>query len=322
MPDPGSSSKPQAAADDADDGIDAEVAALIRSGPFETMILDTPPSEFDTAKLVEALTSPYIADDGAGGVALDPHALKKLFSTVSAMLSTMEAEAAEQTAELEQDAESVEDDYRGGLSQHQSTLELLSANLARVDERFRKVTADAVRIGDSLGRKEAQRARAADAIELLEHFKVFDELPEGFADGGGAALAAAARARLPAVFADEDRRMEAARVLSRLRAISFELDAPGLGRAAGNMRAYADFLEAELLDLFERAAGRAPPEAEFMRECADILYALNEGDHLQGRYVYGVVSRRLAHGGAAVAEGGLGAAGGGADQVRTAESEV
>lgn len=283
-----------------DGGIDAEVEALIRSGPFESMLVDTPPSEFDTAALLETLTAPYIADDGAGSVALDPHALKKLFSTVSAMLEGMQAEAAEQSAELEEDAESVEDDYRRGLARHQTALELLSGNLSRVDERFRRVTTAAVRTGDSLARKEAQRARAADAVELLDHFRVFDTLPPGFADDE-ASLATAVRSRLPAVFADDDRRMEAARVLSRLRAICFELDAPGLGAAAANMRAYSDFLERELLDLFERAAARSPPDADFMRECAEILYALNEGDHLQGRYVYSVVSKRLAHGSAATA---------------------
>jgi hypothetical protein len=70
----------------------------------------------------------------------------------------------------------------------------------------------------------------------------------------------------------------------------------------------SDFLEQELLDLFERAASRTPPEADFMQECADILYALNEGDHLQGRYVFYVVSKRLGHGSssaAAAAAGGL-----------------
>jgi hypothetical protein len=38
-----------------------------------------------------------------------------------------------------------------------------------------------------------------------------------------------------------------------------------------------------------------------MQECADILYALNEGDHLQGRYVFYVVSKRLGHGSSASA---------------------
>lgn len=56
-------------------------------------------------------------------------------------------------------------------------------------------------------------------------------------------------------------------------------------------QAYSDFLEQELLDLFERAAGRSPPEVELMRECSDILFALNEGDHLQSRFVFYVVTQ-------------------------------
>ena len=57
------------------------------------------------------------------------------------------------------------------------------------------------------------------------------------------------------------------------------------------LQAYSDFLEQELLDLFERAAGRSPPEVELMRECSDILFALNEGDHLQSRFVFFVVTQ-------------------------------
>jgi Exocyst complex component Sec10 len=224
------------AEEDASPELDDEVAALVRKGPFESMILETPPAQFDAAELVEALTSPYIADAGAGVVALDPQALKKLFSTVQVMLSGMAVEAEQQTVELELDAGPVEDEYRQGLAQHASTLELLSSNLAKVDTRFRKVTAEAVRTGDSLGKKEAQRLRAANAIELLEYFKVFDELPAGFADGQNSVLQH--MKALPIVFSDEDRRAEAAQVLSRLRAVTFELEAPGLDRAAGNMRAY------------------------------------------------------------------------------------
>lgn len=57
------------------------------------------------------------------------------------------------------------------------------------------------------------------------------------------------------------------------------------------LQAYSDFLEQELLDLFERAAGRSPPEVALMRECSDILFALNEGDHLQSRFVFFVVTQ-------------------------------
>lgn len=57
------------------------------------------------------------------------------------------------------------------------------------------------------------------------------------------------------------------------------------------VQAYSDFLEQELLDLFERAAGRSPPEVELMKECSDILFALNEGDHLQSRFVFYVVTQ-------------------------------
>ncbi|CAN0425782.1 unnamed protein product [Ascophyllum nodosum] len=65
----------------------------------------------------------------------------------------------------------------------------------------------------------------------------------------------------------------------------------GARQSSSHLQAYSDFLEQELLDLFERAAGRSPPEVELMRECSDILFALNEGDHLQSRFVFYVVTQ-------------------------------
>lgn len=47
---------------------------------------DSDPDKVDRAKLVEILTAPYIEDSGDGIVALDPHALKKLFTTTSNLL--------------------------------------------------------------------------------------------------------------------------------------------------------------------------------------------------------------------------------------------
>lgn len=47
---------------------------------------ETEADKFDRAKLVEVLTAPYIEDSGDGIVALDPHALKKLFTTSIGLL--------------------------------------------------------------------------------------------------------------------------------------------------------------------------------------------------------------------------------------------
>lgn len=77
--------------------------------------------------------------------------------------------------------------------------------------------------------------------------------------------------------------------MSRMINVVHRLGAPGGGLRP--KQAYSDFLEQELLDLFERAAGRSPPEVALMRECSDILFALNEGDHLQSRYVFYVVTQ-------------------------------
>lgn len=43
--------------------------------------------------------------------------------------------------------------------------------LEAVEHRFRETAHKAVRIGDRLARMEAQRARAAEAMDLLEYFK-------------------------------------------------------------------------------------------------------------------------------------------------------
>ncbi|CAM9397635.1 unnamed protein product, partial [Ectocarpus sp. 6 AP-2014] len=96
---------------------------------------------------------------------------------------------------------------------------------------------------------------------------------------------------LPLVFCDEDRTAEAATVLAKLKSITHELESKELDEAAKKLQAYSDFLEQELRDLCERAAGRSPPEVALMRECSDILFALNEGDRLQSRFVFFVVTQ-------------------------------
>ena len=45
-------------------------------------------------------------------------------------------------------------------------------SLEGVEHRFRETAHKAVRIGDRLSKMEKQRARAAEAVELLEFFKV------------------------------------------------------------------------------------------------------------------------------------------------------
>ncbi|CAN0119184.1 unnamed protein product, partial [Laminaria digitata] len=119
--------------------------------------------------------------------------------------------------------------------------------------------------------------------------QVFEGLPKGFSEDQDTVVRY--MKLLPAVFSDEDRRAEAAAVLAKLKSVTHELESKELDVAARNLQAYSDFLEQELLDLFERAAGRSPPEVELMRECSDILFALNEGDHLQSRFVFYVVTQ-------------------------------
>lgn len=53
---------------------------------WELRVQESEADKFDRAKLVEVLTAPYIEDSGGGIVALDPHALKKLFTTTIGLL--------------------------------------------------------------------------------------------------------------------------------------------------------------------------------------------------------------------------------------------
>lgn len=49
-------------------------------------------------------------------------------------------------------------------------------SLEGVEHRFRETAHKAVRIGDRLSRMEAQRARAAEAMDLLDYFEASDPL--------------------------------------------------------------------------------------------------------------------------------------------------
>ncbi|CBJ33796.1 conserved unknown protein [Ectocarpus siliculosus] len=208
---------------------------------------------FDRAKLVEILTAPYIGDSGDGIVALDPHALKKLFTTNGNLLQEMGVEGERKRLAMAGETGAIEEDYRQGLASHATRLNEVQDSLEGVEHRFQWTVHKAVRIGDRLSKMEGQRARAAEAMDLLEFLKV----------------------------------------LAKLKSITHELESKELDEAAKKLQAYSDFLEQELLDLFERTAGRSPPEVALMRECSDILFALNEGDHLQSRFVFFVVTQAV-----------------------------
>eukprot|EP00903_Cladosiphon_okamuranus_P022367 g20571.t1 len=274
--------------------LDRKAKQLVLDSAFASMINDSDPDNFDRAKLVEVLTAPYIEDSGDGIVALDPHALKKLFTTTSSLLQEMGVEGERKRLEMAGATGAIEEGYRQGLTAHATRLNKVQDSLEGVEHRFRDTAHKAVRIGDRLSKMERQRARAAEAMELLEFFKVFEGLPQGFSEDQDTVVRY--MKLLPPVFSDEDRRAEAAAVLAKLRSITHELESKELDVAAKNLQAYSDFLEQELLDLFERAAGRSPPEVELMRECSDILFALNEGDHLQSRFVFFVVTQELQRG--------------------------
>eukprot|EP00904_Undaria_pinnatifida_P003770 jgi/Undpi1/13394/HiC_scaffold_8.g03053.m1 len=287
------------------DGLDRKAKQLVLDSDFASMINDSDPDKFDRARLVEVLTAPYIEDTGGDIVALDPHALKKLFTTTIGLLqrewergggggngagveggggcgagvgvdgvggggvgddggdvAQMSVDAERKRLEMAGATGAIEDAYRQGLTSHAARLNKVQDSLEGVEHRFGETAHKAVRIGDRLSRMEGQRARAAEAMDLLKYF-------EGFSEDQDTVVRY--MKLLPAVFSDEDRRAEAA-------------------------TAYSDFLEQELLDLFERAAGRSPPEVELMRECSDILFALNEGDHLQSRFVFYVVTQELQRG--------------------------
>ncbi|CAM9443496.1 unnamed protein product, partial [Sphacelaria rigidula] len=74
--------------------------------------------KFDRAKLVEVLTAPYIHDSGDGIVALDPHALKKLFTTTIGLLRDMGIQGEKNKLEMAGATGAIEDDFRQGLTAH------------------------------------------------------------------------------------------------------------------------------------------------------------------------------------------------------------
>ncbi|CAM9550435.1 unnamed protein product [Choristocarpus tenellus] len=220
--------------EDEEEGIDKEAKRLVMDSEFQAMIQESDPSSFDRAKLVEILTSPYIADAGGGVVALDPHALKKLFTTSIKMLQDMSLEGEENRLTLAGETVAIEEQYRQGLASHTTRLGKVISKLEGVDHRLTDVAQKAVRIGDRLSRMEVQRARAAEATDLLEFFKVFEGLPDGFDEDQDTVVRY--MKLLPPVFSDEDRRAEAARILAKLKSITHELDCPELDKAVKNMQ--------------------------------------------------------------------------------------
>ncbi|CAM9397708.1 unnamed protein product [Ectocarpus sp. 6 AP-2014] len=84
---------------------------------------------FDRAKLVEILTAPYIGDSDDGIVALDPHALKKLFTTNGNLLQEMEVEGERKRLAMAGETGAIEEDYRQGLTSHATRLNKVQDSL-------------------------------------------------------------------------------------------------------------------------------------------------------------------------------------------------
>ncbi|CAN0417776.1 unnamed protein product, partial [Ectocarpus fasciculatus] len=107
---------------DDSDGLDRKAKQLVLDSAFASMINDSDPDKFDRAKLVEILTAPYIHDSGDGIVALDPHALKKLFTTTSSLLQEMGVEGERKRLAMAGATGAIEEDYRQGLTSHATRL--------------------------------------------------------------------------------------------------------------------------------------------------------------------------------------------------------
>lgn len=151
-----------------------------------------------------------------------------------------------------------------------------------LEERFSKVSAAAVLVGDKLARLDGERARVLETDELMEALMALNEAPGDTSSSS----------RLVRTLRDPTQLHEAARVMKRMRGFSSELTSPALSRAVAEVERLSQIIESQLLDAFSDAQERA--RLKEMRACAASLIEFNDKDKVADRFVWNVIKDRLA----------------------------
>lgn len=251
-----------------------------------------------------------------GKLGFDPLALGELFGGTVEGLACMSREMHESMLSTLEKGRRLDAQKKMELDRHHRGLHEVHESIEEVETHFRMVGLTAVRIGQSLSQTECQRRKADHAQRLIENFLAFDTLryETMLKDAESQRIEMLSNAIL-APMVDESNHQAVAGMLSDLKVICEDLNAPALENAVRCVRVFGERFERQLLDKFEAAAvaageyyqqekqNGAPLESGLdaarqsairaMRNCAASLLKFGDPVKLYNTYIYTIVARQI-----------------------------
>lgn len=160
-----------------------------------------------------------------------------------------------------------------------------------LEERFTKVSATAVSIGDRLCTLDTERTRVLETDEVMDALLVLNEHSSSLS-GPNPSQNAKSSNRLVQTLQDPTQRHEASRVIKRMSALATELvSSPALAVAVSEIERLSQVIENDLLQEFSDAQEKRQEPA--MRACASSLIEYNDQEKVADRYVWNVMNDLL-----------------------------
>lgn len=169
-------------------------------------------------------------------------------------------------------------------------MQQICVQMEDLEERFTKVSATAVSIGDRLCTLDTERTRVLETDEVMDALLV---LNEHSSSGPNPSQNAKSSNRLVQTLQDPTQRHEASRVIKRLSALATEfVSSPALAVAVAEIERLSQVIENDLLQEFSDAQEKRQEPA--MRVCVSSLIEYNDQEKVADRYVWNVMNDLLA----------------------------
>lgn len=188
-------------------------------------------------------------------------------------------------SELERDSRAASGSFQSGLAKPDELLNNICVQMEDLEERFSKVSSSAVLIGDKLVALDGERARVLETDELMEALLALNDPSSKLSKSSN---------RLVNTLHDPAQLHEASRIVKKMRAFSSELSSPSIAYAVAEIERLSQTTENSLLEEFSSEQQKG--NVQGMRKCAESLIEYNDKEKVADRYVWNVMSDRLARG--------------------------
>ncbi|KND04859.1 uncharacterized protein SPPG_00558 [Spizellomyces punctatus DAOM BR117] len=235
----------------------------------EIVKLDTFKGKFVPKDFVESLSQKLVVQAQTTPRQFDPRPFIRNFEAAIDELLRLKRKVHNKIEDLEDQAAASDTARRKKLAEINDAMHDAQAAFESLESRLGEVGKTAIRIGEQLETIDKQRARAAEAKDLIQYFIEFNAGNSTRLDDLKAA--------------GHEGEYKAAIVVRRLTAVAKEVDIAGAEAARTNIESYSEQFEKELLERFDEAYRDA--DRHIMNECAKTLVEFNGGESCIRAYV-------------------------------------